>query len=211
MFTAAVCAAEVAALPRGPPAPNSATLPRAMIRSTPWAVAAAAYLATIYATLSVTPRLWYWLLPYIEAHVIAWVMGLSGCVAAILATKAWRVSQLRRWPALGLLVGVAVAYTVVLFVLFRGVSPGNKVHLLEYGLLGYLVCNAARVPGRGTLAAVVFLVAAGTCDELIQAVLPNRYFDLKDITGNIIGAGLGSLAWRAVSSWSPWRRPAAAA
>jgi hypothetical protein len=181
-----------------------------MIRSTSWAVATVAYLATIYLTLPVTPRLWYWLLPHIEAHVIAWVMGASGGVAAFLVAKAWRVSPVRRWPALALLVAVAAAYTIVLFVLFRGVSPGNKVHLLEYGLLGYLACNAAQIPGRGARAAVLFLVAAGTCDELIQAVLPNRYFDLKDITGNVIGAGLGSLAWRAVSSWSPWRRPAAA-
>ena len=190
---------------------DGGTLPRAMIRSTPWAVAAAAYLVTIYATLPVTPRLWYWLLPHVEAHVTAWVLGISGGVAALLATRAWLVSPVRRWQALGLLAVVAAAYTVVLFVLFRGVSPGNKVHLLEYGLLGYLACNAARVPGRGALAAVIFLVAAGTSDELIQAVLPNRYFDLRDIAGNVTGAGLGALTWRAVSSWSPWRRPAAAA
>jgi hypothetical protein len=85
-----------------------------------------------------------------------------------------------------------------LFLLFIGMSfimirleknPGEKIHLAEYGLLGILLYNALKIDfDRFSLklyfygSLICFL--AGAFDEIIQGILPNRYFTWHDIVVN---------------------------
>jgi len=80
--------------------------------------------------------------------------------------------------------------------------PEEKLHFLEYGLLGSILFQAcqersARL-GHGRLSAALTAMAlaglAGWGDEGIQAVLPNRYYDLRDILWNLLGSSIVILA-----------------
>lgn len=86
--------------------------------------------------------------------------------------------------------------------------PEEKLHFLEYGFLGVLVFHAARARaerlGRGkvnaVLSAVVLAGLAGWGDEGIQALLPNRYYDPRDIVWNLLGSSIVILALSAAEA-----------
>jgi hypothetical protein len=88
----------------------------------------------------------------------------------------------------------------------------ERIHLLEYGLVGGLAYAALleRWPQAAAAAAatdaaaderprwqrwpaawaIAIAGAAGWGDELVQAVLPNRYYDLRDVATNAEAAAL---------------------
>lgn len=73
--------------------------------------------------------------------------------------------------------------------------PEERIHLVEYGLiglmLGWALAGISRWPELWPLAvALVWMVGLG--DELIQAVLPNRVYDVRDIVLNGL-AGMAGL------------------
>lgn len=66
-------------------------------------------------------------------------------------------------------------------------TPYERFHVVEYALLAFLYKN-----GTGSRKkAFVLASIGGVLDEVIQWLLPNRYFDLKDILWNVVGAFLG--------------------
>jgi lipid-A-disaccharide synthase-like uncharacterized protein len=83
----------------------------------------------------------------------------------------------------------------------------ERIHLIEYGLVGGLAYAALleRWPDEGAAAAaahrprwqrwpaawaILIAGAAGWGDELVQALLPNRYYDLRDVVTNAEAAAL---------------------
>lgn len=69
--------------------------------------------------------------------------------------------------------------------------PAEKVHLVQYGILAWLVTEAltGRFAGwRLHLAALLIVVVAGAGDELIQWIRPNRVGDVRDIGLNTVSA-----------------------
>lgn len=87
----------------------------------------------------------------------------------------------------------------------------ERIHLIEYGTVGGLayaaLCErwAPAVAGAGVttaaverprwqrwpaLWAIAIATLAGWGDELVQAVLPNRYYDLRDVATNAEAAAL---------------------
>jgi VanZ family protein len=92
--------------------------------------------------------------------------------------------------------------------------PEEKLHFIEYGVLAGLI-HAALVTRRErlkgltewSLAAMVWpgvitlllTAALGWGDEGIQAILPNRFYDLRDVGLNVVGAVIAvaaSTSWR---------------
>jgi len=70
--------------------------------------------------------------------------------------------------------------------------------LLEYGGLGYLIGRAAKLSGLTPwpgLGCVGLVVLAGSGDEAIQYLLPNRYFEMRDILLNAWCGTVGLVAW----------------
>lgn len=83
-------------------------------------------------------------------------------------------------------------------------SPEEKVHFLEYGAVALLADTAAPTAFRARArfaACALFTAAAGAVDEGIQALLPNRYADARDVALNA-AAGLLALAALAALRWA---------
>lgn len=72
------------------------------------------------------------------------------------------------------------------FAIFKLIPlPIERIHFIEYGILGWLSYWA------GSKKAFLYVVTIGIIDELIQGILPNRYFDIRDIFMNVIGGCIG--------------------
>ncbi len=81
-----------------------------------------------------------------------------------------------------LVVGLSLAWQMRL--------PEEKIHVLEYGILGWLTMKDLVLVNKrikSLVLAGVFCVAVGALDELFQAVLPYRVFEVRDIVANILG------------------------
>ncbi len=152
--------------------------------------------ALVYSTLGVARTAYDWL-----AHLgLGDVMRL-GMLAAVVAVPAgislWLVFVARtRRPAhfLGLAALVA-AYALALVWLAK--MPIERIHLLEYGAVGLLAFRALRHrferADQAILAALVSL-NVGLGDELIQDLLPRRFYDTKDVLANCLAALLAIAA-----------------
>ena len=57
---------------------------------------------------------------------------------------------------------------------------------------------AKRALSSPWLLALVLTLAAGWIDEAIQGILPNRYYDLRDVAFNFSAGALYLLAWSIV-------------
>ena len=98
-----------------------------------------------------------------------------------------------------LLLGIIGVY---IFLIVRlGISPIERTHLFEYGLLAILIKDA--LAERKTqkaesispwLGSFLLTVLLGCLDEGIQYVLPDRVFDPRDILFNTLAAFMALLA-----------------
>lgn len=161
-------------------------------------------------------RLWLWTLAAVVA--IYSTLGLAGKLSAVLRARGvldqtffvaflvtiaavlgsgWvrRSGPQELWVALGVL----AAYVTV--VLRMGIGPEERTHLFEYGLVAALIHQALverRRQGRGVrwppFVAWVAAVALGWIDEGIQALLPARVYDIRDVGFNALAASMAILA-----------------
>lgn len=72
--------------------------------------------------------------------------------------------------------------------------PEERLHFIEYGVLAFLVYRALILDLNNSQAYLVaFFITSliGWGDEGIQYILPNRYYDFRDVCLNSIGAALG--------------------
>jgi hypothetical protein len=166
-------------------------------------------------------RLWLWTLVAVTA--IYSTLGPAGTLVALLRERnllrittapalllvvgaiAWQ--WVRRRPSLGE-IGVALGITAVyLMVWVRVESLEERTHLFEYGLVATLIHQALderRHCGRRVSAPAALAVAVtallGWGDEDIQALLPNRVYDLRDVGFNAL-AGMMAIGAIVVLGW----------
>jgi hypothetical protein len=97
---------------------------------------------------------------------------------------------------------VLISVTYVYFTLKLWPNPEEAVHFIEYGLLGFFLYRALRHNIRdNSIYLVAFLIGSivGTFDEILQWVVPQRYFDLRDVGLNALSSGLFQiLLWKGV-------------
>lgn len=123
-------------------------------------------------------------------------------VAIALSGLTGRLGRYEIWVALG----VTAVYATVVFRLF--ITPEERTHLFEYGLLAVLNYqalkerqhNGARVRWPAFLA-VALTIILGWLDEGIQAILPNRIYDIRDVGFNALAA-LMAVAASLVLTWA---------
>jgi hypothetical protein len=177
-----------------------------------WALLAG-YILLIYATL-----------PFVRGAVIALrqqhLLGASVTLLYFAAAVAVvyhvvfdvRLSDRIAFIALVLLAGITGS-------LILGLSVAEeRIHFAQYGLMALLARSALawrRPPLQQYVGAIVIASAAGWVDELIQAALPDRVYDLRDVAINAVAALLAiaayevlhnQLGWRESNAQSPGRR-----
>ena len=148
-----------------------------------------AVLAAIYATLGLAPML---------AQVLderGWLPAAVACglvlVGLTIVTQGLQVRPGGVEIAVGL--GIAAAYLLLAARLMAGQE--ERTHLMEYGVVGVFVYEALaerarqgrRVP-LPPLVAVLATGALGLFDEGVQAVLPSRVFDPRDLLFNVLAS-----------------------
>ena len=116
-------------------------------------------------------------------------LGIGSALLAVLSVAYLARSRPRRSEWLLILLALLIYGWLALRM--RAI-PQEGLHLIQYGLLGglFLVAFEARkrTTGRGSpmLAAMVCTGLAGWVDEGVQAILPNRTYDLRDVRLNAL-------------------------
>jgi hypothetical protein len=130
--------------------------------------------------------------------------GVLAAVAAALLLSTLLLHRLRRRLDVGSLLWLTgVAALFVGWTLRLWGRPEETVHFVEYGVLGYLAWLALRqhLPDAGVhLGATLLVGLVGLGDEVLQWVVPTRYFDLRDV---VINTGAGALVQLALWKAAP--------
>lgn len=148
-------------------------------------------LATLYATLGVVR-------PIANALRDSGFMrvAVASCFAATAALLGWVIFRRAENRRPRVAISLACAGAVYALVILPLESPEEKIHFIQYGAVALLASAAApREWSHRTrfVAAALFTAAAGWVDEGIQALLPSRFYDLRDVAFNA-SAGLIALA-----------------
>lgn len=111
------------------------------------------------------------------------------------------VGRRTRW------VGVAVVVSYGMLTVRLGVTPLERTHLFEYGIVAILILEALRARRASGIAgpnasatAIVATTTIGWLDEALQAVIPGRVYDVRDVGTNALAAlvavlAVNGLAW----------------
>lgn len=151
-----------------------------------WWTLTAGYIGITYASLGAMPGYWYALNDLLSGNGILFQYCLYAAVGAVVLGAVYRRGFLRSVESVAV-TGVVIAVFAVMFYLEK--NPGEKIHMFQYGVLGWLVYKALTLHFHKTsirlyaTGALICLVA-GALDEVIQHMLPNRYFTLHDIVIN---------------------------
>ena len=155
-------------------------------------------------------RLWLWTLAVVVA--IYSTLGLARTLAGVLRDRdlldgsfafgmlligAAIVTQVLKTRPRGVEIGVAlgVAAVYLLVILRMALPPEERTHLIEYGVVAVFIHEArterssqGRRVAVPVLLAVVATALVGVLDECIQALLPSRVFDPRDMLLNVLAA-----------------------
>lgn len=152
-----------------------------------WLLALAVIVA-IYSTLGLAGTL----VQELRQHDLLEVSFIAGFLLAIVAIVG---SALKRRPGrheIWVTIGVVAVYGMIL--VRMGVDPVERTHLFEFGIVAVLIYEALierrrsrPVPAPAVLAVLVTTVL-GWIDEGIQAFLPSRVYDLRDVGTNALAA-----------------------
>jgi len=174
-------------------------------------VALGCYVGAIYATLPFGP----WVgLRLVRTAFGGWLLGpglpllaLAGGAAGMILLGRRRAP---RWAYAAL--ALSAAGYVVAFSWLRA-QHLERTHLPEYGIAAWLSWRAIEpvVPGVVASYATAAAMAAtiGYSDELLQRIVPGRYYDLRDVAMNALGAVLGVLVLAAVRAGKARHKAAA--
>src|SRR5438105_5473500 len=168
------------------------TGPQVSMSSTRRWAALGAYVAAIYASLPFAPRLG---LRFLRTAPGGWFLGpglalvvVAGAVALVLALRR-RHAPARAYAALAVAAaGYALAFS------WLSAQHLERTHLPEYGIAAWLAWRAVapRVPGplAAYAAGAALAAAIGYGDELLQSIVPGRYYDIRDVGMNALGSVL---------------------
>ena len=160
------------------------------------------YTVAIFMSLPFTRRF----MDTLEAHNLQGLLSFS-ILFCLIALAALFFRFLRRNDGdprqPGLTIGLLVlsAAFVAAMVWMTSVTI-ERIHFFEYGLLAFLCLHAAgrrRQGLRRFFHAGAAALAIGFLDEVIQGLLPNRYYDSRDLLLNMTASGLVLLGGFALS------------
>lgn len=120
----------------------------------------------------------------------------------------WFRLKIRALPNYLWLAAIAIAY--IFFTLKLWERPEEAIHFLEYGLLGFLLFKAFQhhIHDKSIYLAVFLLgTMIGIFDEILQWMIPLRYWDLRDVGLDALSIGLLQVAvWKGLKPEIPSTR-----
>ena len=170
-------------------------------------------------------RLWFWTMVVLAAiyaslgfaatlvHALRErnLLRISFAALVFVLLVVFVVQWLRKspgWREVGMAIGVALAYWLAFI---RIENPAERTHLLEYGIVAALIhqalqerANNGRVVPNPAILTVVATALLGLLDECIQAIIPSRFFDWRDVGFN---AFAGFIVTAARLAQQPASRP----
>jgi arylsulfatase A-like enzyme len=158
-----------------------------------WGVALA-FIALVYSTVPFFPVIWRRLTENTQGANRHIGIVLVVFVGIAVIARVWRRVRYSQWVPYVALAAIFAAYGYLLAVFGR--FPAERLHLLEYGLVAVLLFRALALDlsrHRAYFAGFCLTVFIGIIDETIQWVLPQRFFELKDIQLNAVSGALGLL------------------
>ncbi|MGH7818995.1 MAG: VanZ family protein, partial [Candidatus Binatia bacterium] len=150
----------------------------------------AAYVGLIFSTI---PYVRAWSAALLGAGWGRWWIGGAGIAFGAAATVVAAVAVRRRGGAVRrrvvVPIGCALAYGTLVW--YLSAVPDEVVHVAEYGLLAILFWWALEAGERPRAAWAVALTGlVGLADELVQGATPGRFFDWRDVAGNLVAGAL---------------------
>ncbi|MCQ9208105.1 MAG: VanZ family protein [Omnitrophica bacterium] len=121
------------------------------------------------------------------------VITLLGLVLVI-SGLAFLIFAIRNKPGAKRILMLIAILTSGLYFSWQIKIPVERIHLLEYALLGWFAARdliKTNQKAKGAILACTLGIAVGIVDELFQAVLPYRVFELRDIVFNGLGTAWG--------------------
>jgi hypothetical protein len=166
-----------------------------------WAILAA-YTTAIYATLPIGPQAGRALL---RTGLGSWLLGGGAAVVALAGGVVILIVLVRRGaPRRAYLAMAAAAVGSWGGLAWLRAQHLERIHLPEYAVTAWLAWWALvpTISGEalGYAAAAGLAAAIGWGEELLQAVVPGRVYDPRDVAANALGALLGVLVVVAVRS-----------
>lgn len=165
-------------------------------------LATLALVAAIFSTLGLAQQL-VSVIP--ESNVVS-ALFVVGLILVLASIGTQGIRQKRSGVEIGILLGAAAVY---LLVFVRMAIPAERTHLIEYGVVAAFIyqaflerlANGRHVPAPALLA-ILLASLIGALDEVLQAALPTRFFDLSDMLFNTLAAVMSVSA----SSMLGWAR-----
>ena len=154
-----------------------------------WA-AVVLYVASIYLTIPFATRAWLALSDWLHVSQGRLSAALLSTAAVAVAVAILRRSRPSTSTTVGL-AGSGAAYAYLLAYAF--VEPIERIHLIEYGALPWLIWWALGRQQTVQTLTVAWVLSAGIgiFDELIQHFTPGRFGELRDILINWESSALG--------------------
>ena len=105
-------------------------------------------------------------------------------------------SNIRKISKQQLLYRVVLTLCFVALIIIVTEFPEEKMHVIEYGLLGWLIAwamSTSPILLHHALIGILLGWGIGFGDEIIQYFLPNRVYDIRDVFLNGISVTIGFL------------------
>ncbi len=160
---------------------------------TAW-ISLAVYTMLLYATLTLTYDLYIAAFNRLgKAAISQGIYAVAGVITVAVFLFIWL--RLPRTPSTYVtasLIGILAYYAMAIEDI-----PANRIHFFQYCPLAILALEALRfrIPDRNVYLWTFLMVGLiGVGDEFVQGLLPDRYFDAKDVALNAL-AGLVVLAF----------------
>jgi len=155
---------------------------KAKLRKIWWTITSL-YIGLTYATLGVMPAIWKSFNNFFGGNGII-VQYIIYSLVFILVFMYILLVKKEKSPAKYFLFFL---FIIIFFIMVKfEKNPGEKIHMAQYGLLGVLLYNALKIDFDSFnknlyLCAASICLIAGALDEVIQWILPNRYFTWHDV------------------------------
>ncbi len=166
----------------------------------PWWVATAAWGLLIFVAIPFVRLVTDWIREHLGGAVFGYAVIVLVVAALITTVAILRRARPRPGPGPLLWLGV-VASGFVGWTIHLWERPEEAIHFIEYGVIGIFAYRALSIQlaqRRVHLAAALVGILIGTCDEILQWITPDRYWDYRDLVINAGACIMVQLAIRGV-------------